>query len=89
LVLVNAGDALTLRFAAKALPPVPKGRIRTFFFHSIGWEKDGDHNVVDGDMVEPLPVSAPGDWQLEYNTRWVARDQFGSPASAKRSTGSR
>ncbi len=79
LVLVNAGDALTLRFAAKSLPPVPPDRVRTFFFHSVGWEKDGDHNVVEGDMVEPLPVSAPGDWQLEYNTRWVAGDQFSAP----------
>ena len=76
LVLVNAGDALTLRFEAKALPPVPEGRVRTFFFYSVGWDKDADHNVVDGDRVEPLPVGAGGDWCGEYNTRWVPGGRF-------------
>ena len=76
LVLVNAGDALRLRFDARALPPVPKGLVRTFFFHSVGWDKDADYNVVEGGSVEPLPVGAGGDWCLEFNTRWVPRDRF-------------
>lgn len=76
LVLVNAGDALTLRFNAKPLPPVPKGSRRTFFFYSVGWDKDADHNVVDGDQVEPLPVSASGNWREKFNTRWVPADRF-------------
>jgi hypothetical protein len=76
LVLVNAGEALRLRFDARALPPVPKGLVRTFFFHSVGWDKDADYNVVDGDRVEPLPVRAEGDWPLKYNTRWVPGDRF-------------
>jgi hypothetical protein len=79
LVLVNAGDALTLRFDARALPPVPKGRARTFFFYSVGWDKDADHNVVDGDRVEPLPVGAGGDWCVEFNTRWVPGGRFTEP----------
>ena len=82
LVLVNAGDALRLRFAEKSLPPVSAGRVRTFFFHSVGWDKDADHNVIEGDTVEPLPVVSRGDWQARYNTRWVARDMFVVPASA-------
>jgi hypothetical protein len=76
LVILNAGDAVTLRFDAKALPPVASGRARTFFFRSVGWDKDADHNVVEGDTVEPLPVSAKGGWQTEFNTRWVRADQF-------------
>jgi hypothetical protein len=76
LALINAGDALTLRFDAKALPPVQAGTKRTFFFHSVGWDKDGDHNVVEGATVEPLPVSAKGGWQTEFNTRWVRADEF-------------
>lgn len=82
LAIVNAGDAFTLRFAAGGLPPVPSGMKRTFFFYSIGWEKDEDHNVVTGDTVEPLPAQGDSpdaaltaelhDWRLEYNTRWVA-----------------
>jgi hypothetical protein len=76
LVLLNAGDALRLRFDARKLPPVPKGLVRTFFFYSVGWDKDADYNVVEGDSVEPLPVGAGGDWRLEFNTRWVPRDRF-------------
>jgi hypothetical protein len=42
----------------------------------VGWDKDADYNVVDGDRVEPLPVRAEGDWPLKYNTRWVPGDRF-------------
>lgn len=59
IALVNAGDALTVRFDAAAFPPVPAGMIRTFFLYSVGWDKDGDHNVVASDTVEPLPVGSP------------------------------
>jgi tetratricopeptide (TPR) repeat protein len=75
LVLLNGGDALELRFPASDLPPPGDGRARTFFFYSVGWDKDGDHNVVTGDSVEPLPVAArDDDWRIRYNTRWVPRD---------------
>lgn len=76
LMLVNAGDALKLRFDARALPLVTKGKVRTFFFYSAGWDKNADHNVVAGDQVEPLPVGAGGAWCVEYNTRWVPADRF-------------
>jgi hypothetical protein len=75
LVLLNGGDALELRFAAGELPPLERGRTRTYFFYSVGWDKDGDHNVVHGDRVEPLPVVAKDDdWRIRYNTRWVPKD---------------
>jgi hypothetical protein len=76
LALLNGGDALELQFAASDFPPPGEGRTRTFFFYSVGWDKDGDHNVVDGDRVEPLPVLAEAgdDWRLRFNTRWVPRD---------------
>lgn len=70
LVVMNGGDALNLRFDRKRLPPVAKGRERTFFFYSVGWDKDADHNVVQGDTVDPLPVKS-GDWTVAFNTRWV------------------
>jgi hypothetical protein len=84
LALVNAGDAIRLRFEAGAFPPVPDGMVRTFCFYSVGWDKDADHNCVDGDTVEPLPVPEPDgfdppdpdDWRLRYNTRWTAFDRF-------------
>lgn len=74
LVLLNAGDALRLGFDARALPPAPRGLRRSFFFHSVGWDKDADHNVVAGDTVEPLPVSSSGPWHDSYTTRWVPRE---------------
>ena len=83
MALLNAGDALTLRFPADALPPVPRGMTRSFFFYSVGWDKDGDHNVVDGDKVLPLPVTDDFNpevdtdhWRLRYNTRWIPRDRW-------------
>ena len=86
LVVCNAGDAITLQFDVGDLPPVSDDLVRTFFFYCVGWEKDGDHNVVGGDAVEPLPVhNAPVgkmadvksiEWVLQYNTRWVPRDRF-------------
>ncbi len=76
LAIVGAGDALELAFDAAAFPPPAPGRVRTFFCYSVGWDKDGDANVIDGDAIEPLPVAAAGDWRLRYNTRWVPRDRF-------------
>jgi hypothetical protein len=75
LVLLGGGDALELRFAASGLPSLERERTRTFFFYSVGWDKDGDHNVVSGDSVEPLPVVAEDDdWRIRYNTRWMSKD---------------
>jgi len=83
LLIMNGGDALTLRFAPHALPPLTQGWTRTLFFYSVGWDKDADHNVVAGDTVEPLPVRAEGDWEVEYNTRWVPADQVGGQDGAR------
>ena len=78
-VVANGGDGLSLGFEAVLPPPAPR-MTRSFFFYSVGWEKDGDYNVVDGDTVEPLPVGKVNataepldetDWQVKYNTRWV------------------
>ena len=88
-VICNAGDEVAMQFDAPRLPPVPAGQVRTFFMYCFGWEKDGDHNVVEGHTVEPLPGrrdpddrTAGGrsaDWRLDYNTRWVSRDRFVPP----------
>lgn len=77
LVLANGGDALRLEFEAAAFGPIAPGLTRTYFFRAYGWEKDGDHNVVGGDSIDPLPPGATdGDWILKYNTRWSAGDSF-------------
>lgn len=86
LVLLNGGDELTLEFAASRLPPLAPGLERTFFLFTVGWDKDADFHVVQGDRVEPLPWEGmddqrygqetrpphPGDaLNRRYNTRWV------------------
>jgi hypothetical protein len=87
MAILNAGDALELRFRAATFPPVPTGRRRTFFLYCVGWDKDGDHNITDGQTVEPLPVAAlvptegdgrdaGEDWRVRYNTRLVRPDRF-------------
>jgi len=87
MVVMNAGDALTLTFDADSIAAPRSGMKRSFFFYSVGWDKDGDHNVTDGETVEPLPVGLAGsdsdadgasaaDWRFRYNTRWVPASRF-------------
>ncbi len=86
LVLINAGDELTLKFAAGALPPKPSGTVREFFLYVDGWDKDADFHVAAGTQVEPLPYHGMNDQfygrekrpafpsdalHRRYNTRWV------------------
>ncbi len=53
LVVLAAGDELTVRFAA---PPAPAaGWARDFLMYNVGWDKDADLNTVVGQTVEPLP----------------------------------
>lgn len=54
LVVLGAGDELTLRFAPSEDPP-PQGWTRDFLLHSVGWDKDANLNTVLGRTVEPLP----------------------------------
>ncbi|MFQ5489747.1 MAG: FG-GAP-like repeat-containing protein [Phycisphaerae bacterium] len=90
LAILNAGDSVTLSFDAAGLPPVGPGQTRSFFFYSVGWDRDGDHNVMGGDQVLPLPIEPTSmdtgpdpsateplaDWRTRYNTRWVPGDRF-------------
>ena len=52
-VIMNAGDAMRLRY--KVPPPPPAGWQRDFVMVSDGWEKDGDYNTGFGRTVLPLP----------------------------------
>ncbi|MCZ6689816.1 MAG: FG-GAP-like repeat-containing protein [Planctomycetota bacterium] len=54
-VIIGAGDEMTLRFDAKAAPPLPEGWTRDFILRSVGWVKDGDPNTVSSQTVGPLP----------------------------------
>jgi hypothetical protein len=54
-VIFGAGDALTVRFDASALPPLPDGWRRDYLVFLDGWAKDRDPNTLDALYVEPLP----------------------------------
>lgn len=56
--IFSAGDAVDLRFDARAAPPLAPGRARTFLLFVDGWAKDNDPNTVSAGQVEPLPFHA-------------------------------
>ena len=57
-VVLAAGDALTLHFDGRGLPPLREGWRRDYLLFLDGWAKDNDPNTVHGETVEPLPFHA-------------------------------
>ncbi len=56
LVVMGAGDEMTLRFAA---PPIAEpGWERDFVLMSVGWDKDANLATAAGDTVDPMPFAA-------------------------------
>jgi tetratricopeptide (TPR) repeat protein len=73
-VIMNAGDELSLRFAAPPAPPA--GWVRDYVIAGDGWIKDGDYNSTYSQTVLPYPYHA----RKDYNTppgrledEWVYR----------------
>jgi hypothetical protein len=83
MAIMNSGDATTVEFPASGLRPREPNLARTLALYSHGWVKEGDPNSTSEAKVTPFPGSDQplanqpgGDWQLQYNTRWVPRDRF-------------
>ena len=57
LLVMGAGDEVTLRFAA-GQTPLPEGWTRDFLLYSVGWDKDANLETVLGQSSEPLPFAA-------------------------------
>jgi hypothetical protein len=80
LLVIGAGDEVTLRFKAPT-EPLPAGWKRDFFFYSAGWEKDCNLLTVLGESVDPLPFQAmrsypwPPDQQAPKRTDPLTRMQ--------------
>ena len=53
--VLGSGDALSVRFDAASLPPLPEGWTRDYLVFLDGWAKDRDPNTVEALEVEPLP----------------------------------
>ena len=73
-VIMNAGDEMSLRFAAPGPPPA--GWVRDYVLAGDGWIKDGDYNSTYSETVLPYPYHA----RKEYDTppgrleeEWVYR----------------
>ena len=75
-VIMNAGDELSLRFAAPA--PPAKGWVRDYVIAGDGWIKDGDYNSTESRTVMPYPhhtrrdYDAPptaleDDWEYQHH----------------------
>jgi len=94
LVVLGAGDEMTLRF--KELPPPPAGWKRDFLLYNVGWDKDANLNTVLGHHVDPLPYRGmsrypPGlddtppdspafrDYLRNYQTRRYDQRRFWGP----------
>lgn len=61
-VIMNAGDEMSLRFAAPA--PPPQGWVRDYVLAGDGWIKDGDYNSTDSQTVLPYPYHARRDYDM-------------------------
>jgi hypothetical protein len=58
LIVMAAGDEMTVRFSARGLPPLKPGWKRDFFLYALGYAKDGEPNTAYSRTVAPLPFRA-------------------------------
>ncbi|MET0622322.1 MAG: FG-GAP-like repeat-containing protein [Pyrinomonadaceae bacterium] len=54
-VVSRAGDEISLSFDARALPPLPAGRTRTFLLYADGFSKEMNIHSASPDQLAPLP----------------------------------
>lgn len=59
-VVFGSGDEVAVEFEPAALPALPVGWTRDYFFFANGFEKDMDFYAFHGQTVEPLPYHAMG-----------------------------
>ncbi len=98
-VIFGSGEEVAVEFTAAALPPVPAGWIRDFFFYVDGFAKDMDFYAAFGDTVEPLPHHRMGRYptgdsngypakeaDLNYQLDFNTRHVSGRPAASLRFT---
>jgi Tfp pilus assembly protein PilF len=80
-VIMNAGDEMSLRFAAP--PPPAPGWVRDYVLAGDGWIKDGDYNSAYSQSVLPYPhharrnydgppTSLENDWMYQHHRQdWL------------------
>jgi len=65
LVVMAAGDEMTVKFSARGLPPLKPGWKRDFFLYASGYAKDGEPNTAYSRTVAPLPFRAMPNYPYE------------------------
>jgi Tfp pilus assembly protein PilF len=70
MVIMGAGDELTLHFDARRLPALPAGWSRDFLLFVDGWAKDGDANTAWSKTVEPLPFHGMSGYPYPANEHY-------------------
>jgi len=68
LVVMAAGDEMSVRFSARGLPPLKRGWKRDFFLYVSGFAKDGEPNTAYSRTVAPLPFRAMPNYPYEPGT---------------------
>jgi hypothetical protein len=68
LVVMAAGDEMTVRFSARGLPPLQPGWKRDFFLYVWGYAKDGEPNTAYSRTVAPLPFRAMPNYPYELES---------------------
>ena len=66
MLIMNAGDEVSLRF--QALAPPPTGWKRDYVMVGDGWIKDGDYNSTFSKTVLPIPYHAMKDYVRKPST---------------------
>lgn len=88
--IFGSGEEVAVEFDPSALPPLPAGWRRDYFFFADGYEKDMDFYAADPNTVAPLPFHAMGAYpprgaypddpehlryRLDFNTRFVGNSE--------------
>ncbi|MGH9603602.1 MAG: CRTAC1 family protein, partial [Terriglobales bacterium] len=93
-VILGSGDEVALDFDPAALPPLPGGWTRDYFFFADGFTKDMDFYEAHGLTVAPLPFHNMGSYpypetrsypmdpqSLDYLLNYNTRHESGRPAA--------
>lgn len=54
MVVISSGDEIRIEFSVPQTK-LPRGWVRDFVLHSVGWDKDADLNTLSGQQTGPLP----------------------------------
>jgi hypothetical protein len=75
-VIFGSGDEVALAFDPQALPMLPVGWTRDYFFFAHGYSKDMDFYAAYGYTVDPLPFGAMKRYPYRLEERKLSKDEL-------------